>query len=131
MPKAQSPIGRGGWGVEPPQSFSETSQFLTFPIVVELKQPLNSFFDKFFKVRDRYETYIDEQAIVPWLFVRRIQEGGYKCSQDYIFNHYSEKVNVGNNQMFDTGPNMQDMLSAFYRGKYRPAKIRILYSNHC
>ncbi len=74
-------------------------------------------FDWFFKVRDRYETYIDEQALVPWLFVRRIQEGGYTCSQDYIFNHFSEKVNVGENQMYDIGPNMQDMLSAFYHAR--------------
>lgn len=74
-------------------------------------------FDWFFKVRDRYETYIDEQAIVPWLFVRRVREGGYTCSQDYIFNHYNEKVNVGENQIYDSGPNMQDMLSAFYHAR--------------
>ncbi len=74
-------------------------------------------FDWFFKVRDRYETYIDEKAIIPWLFVRRIQEGGYSCSQDYIFNHYSQKVNVGGNQLYDSGPNMQDMLSAFYHAR--------------
>ena len=46
-------------------------------------------FDWFFKVRDRYETYIDEQSIVPWLFVRRVSEGSYTCKQDYIFNHYN------------------------------------------
>ncbi len=74
-------------------------------------------FDWFFKVRDRYETYIDEKAIVPWLFVRRIQEGSYTCSQDYVFDHYKEKVNVGDNQIFDSGPNMQDMLSAFYNAR--------------
>jgi hypothetical protein len=74
-------------------------------------------FDWFFKVRDRYETYIDEKAIVPWLFVRRIQEGGYKCSQDYVFNQYAEKVDVGDKQIYDSGPNMQDMLSAFYHAR--------------
>jgi len=74
-------------------------------------------FDWFFKVRDRYETYIDEKAIVPWLFIRRIHEGSYSCSQDYIFNNYTEKVNVGNNQIYDSGPNMQDMLSAFYNAR--------------
>jgi hypothetical protein len=74
-------------------------------------------FDWFFKVRDRYETYIDDQAIVPWLFVRRISEGSYTCSQDYIFNHYNEKVDVGEHKMYDTGPNMQDMLSAFYNAR--------------
>ncbi len=74
-------------------------------------------FDWFFKVRDRYETYIDEQALVPWLFVRRVKEGGYTCSQDYVFNHFSEKVNVGENELYDIGPNMQDMLSAFYHAR--------------
>ncbi len=87
-------------------------------------------FDWFFKVRDRYETYIDEQAIVPWLFVRRIQEGSYSCSQDYVFNHYTEKVNVGENQIYDSGPNMQDMLSAFYNARTMDlsgAKVGDLY----
>lgn len=74
-------------------------------------------FDWFFKVRDRYETYMDEKALVPWLFVRRISEGGYTCSQDYVFNHFNEKVNVGNNEIFDISPNMQDMLSAFYHAR--------------
>lgn len=74
-------------------------------------------FDWFFKVRDRYETYIDEKAIVPWIFTRRISEGSYTCSQDYVFNHFTEKVNTGNNEVFETGPNMQDMLSAFYHAR--------------
>lgn len=74
-------------------------------------------FDWFFKVRDRYETYIDEQAIVPWLFVRRVKEGGYTCEQDYIFNHFNQKVNVGQNKLYDIEPNMQDMVSAFYHAR--------------
>lgn len=74
-------------------------------------------FDWVFKVRDRYETYIDEQAIVPWLFVRRVSEGSYTCSQDYIFNHFSQKVNIGQSQLYDITPNMQDMVSAFYHAR--------------
>ena len=42
-------------------------------------------FDFFFKVRDRYETYLDEKSIIPWLFVRRVNEGGYKIEQDYTW----------------------------------------------
>lgn len=57
--------------------------------------------DAFFKVRDRYETYMDKDAMLPWLFVRRVDEGGYKFSQDYVFNHYSKKVDIGNNQKYD------------------------------
>ncbi len=74
-------------------------------------------FDFFYKVRDRYETFIDEQAMVPWLFVRRVNEGGYKINQDYFFNHYSQKVNVGDGEVFDIEANMQDMLSAFYHAR--------------
>ena len=74
-------------------------------------------FDWFFKVRDRYETYIDEKALVPWIFVRRVNEGSYSLSQDYIFNHYSQKVSVGEGKTYDIEPNMQDMLSAFYSAR--------------
>lgn len=74
-------------------------------------------FDFFYKVRDRYETYIDDQSIVPWIFLRHVNEGGYKIDQSYVFNHYSEKVNVGNNEMYNIEPNMQDMLSAFYSAR--------------
>jgi hypothetical protein len=74
-------------------------------------------FDFFYKVRDRYETYIDEKSIVPWIFLRHVDEGGYKIEQSYVFNHYSDKVNVGDGQTFAIEPNMQDMLSAFYAAR--------------
>ncbi len=74
-------------------------------------------FDWFFKVRDRYETYIDKDAMVPWMFVRRVDEGGYKFSQDYTFNHYAKKVDVGGGEKFDVPVGVQDMLSAFYAGR--------------
>lgn len=71
-------------------------------------------FDWFYKVRDRYETYMDEKALVPWIFIRRVDEGGYIINQDYIFNHYKDNVNVGEGKIFTTPDNVQDMLSAFY-----------------
>lgn len=74
-------------------------------------------FDWFFKVRDRYETFIDEQSIVPWLFLRHVDEGGYVFDQNYMFNHFNEKVDVGKGETFPIEPNMQDMLSAFYNGR--------------
>jgi len=74
-------------------------------------------FDFFYKVRDRYETYIDEKSIVPWIFLRHVNEGGYKIEQSYVFNNFNNKVNVGDGQTFDTEPNMQDMLSAFYAAR--------------
>lgn len=91
-------------------------------------------FDWFYKVRDRYETYIDEKALVPWVFVRRVNEGGYKIEQDYVFNHFNDKVNVGKGEVYDIEPNMQDMLSAFYHARnldLSNAKINETYEIKC
>lgn len=74
-------------------------------------------FDWFFKVRDRYETFLDKDAMVPWMFVRRVEEGGYKFSQDYTFNHYTKKVDVGGGEKMDIPSGVQDMLSSFYAAR--------------
>lgn len=71
-------------------------------------------FDWFFKVRDRYETYMDADGVFPWLFVRRVDEGGYKINQDYKFYQNKNKVDNGEGKTFDTPEGVQDMLSAFY-----------------
>ena len=73
----------------------------------------NSSFDWFFKVRDKYESYLDEEAIIPWLFIRRVNEGGYKINQNQIYNHYKNTVD-SDGKSFDTPDNVQDMISAFY-----------------
>lgn len=73
--------------------------------------------DWFFKVRDSYETYMDQDALLPWLFVRHVDEGGYKFSQNYAFNHYTKKVDVGNNEKIDIPTGIQDMVSAFYSAR--------------
>ena len=71
-------------------------------------------FDWFFKVRDRYETYLDVEGVFPWVFVRDINEGGYKKQQTYKFAQSKNKVNNGEGKSFDTPHGVQDMLSAFY-----------------
>lgn len=90
--------------------------------------------DWFFKVRDRYETYLDKDAGVPWMFVRRVDEGGYKFSQDYVFNHYAKKVDVGGGEKFDVPTGIQDMVSAFYSARnldLSSAKEGDIYSLKC
>lgn len=74
-------------------------------------------FDWFFKVRDRYETFIDKDALLPWMFVRRVNEGGYIINQDYMFNHYTNKVDVGGGEKVDVPAGTQDMISAFYSAR--------------
>ncbi len=74
----------------------------------------------FFKVNDRYETYIDKQTSKPTKFIRKIDEGGYTKDKELTFNHSTKKVLV-NNKKNNTkktyifkSRNLQDMLSAFY-----------------
>ncbi|NTW31685.1 MAG: DUF3108 domain-containing protein [Bacteroidetes bacterium] len=76
-------------------------------------------FNIFFKVVDRYETYIDEEALVPWVFIRRVNEGGYKIIQDVTFNQFKNTVTTvdGKNNTTNTlivKENMQDIISAIY-----------------
>src|ERR1044072_7274744 len=69
-------------------------------------------FDWFFKVRDRYESYFDEEALMPWIFIRRVDEGGFKISQNQTYDHNIGRVN--SNGKFVTIPKyIQDMVSSF------------------
>ena len=70
-------------------------------------------FNWFFKVRDRYETFIDADAMVPWVFIRRVEEGSYKLNQNFVFNPYKKTVDNDGN-IFNVPENVQDMISAFY-----------------
>lgn len=73
-----------------------------------------STFDLFFKVRDRYETYMDVEGAFPWVFVRNVNEGGYKINQKYKFMQKQKKIDNGKGKTFDAPEGIQDMLSAFY-----------------
>ncbi len=70
-------------------------------------------FDPFFKVRDTYETYIDQDAILPWMFFRDCYEGGYTVKQNVIFNHFANTAK-SNKQTISTPENVQDIVSVFY-----------------
>ncbi|MHB0755629.1 DUF3108 domain-containing protein [Polaribacter sp. M15] len=72
----------------------------------------------FFEVDDLYESYFDKDSIKPYLFKRKINEGGYKKHRITSFNYTSNKAYVQDftNQK-DTSvafTNVQDMLSSFY-----------------
>lgn len=71
-------------------------------------------FNAFFKVTDRYESYIDKKGCFPWYFVRRVDEGGYKLNQDYVFKQDKYKVDNGEGKEFKTPLGIQDMISSFY-----------------
>lgn len=83
-------------------------------------------FNWVFKVRDRYESYIDSEGIFPWMFIRRVDEGGFKINQDYIFKQDAQIVKTQDKKEFDVPVGIQDMLSSFYYARtldYENAKI--------
>ena len=70
-------------------------------------------FDWFYKVRDRYESYIDNESLLPWRFVRQVDEGGYTINQNVKFNH-AKKTATSEKKTISTPGHVQDMISAFY-----------------
>ncbi len=83
-------------------------------------------FNWVFKVRDRYESYIDSEGVFPWMFIRRVDEGGFKINQDYIFKQDTKKVKTQDKKEYDVPAGIQDMLSSFYYARtldYKNAKV--------
>jgi len=70
-------------------------------------------FNLFYKVDDRYETYIDTSALVPLRFIRDVNEGGYEINRDIRFNHQVDTA-FSDGKAYRVPDNIQDLLSAFY-----------------
>ncbi|MBS1581413.1 MAG: DUF3108 domain-containing protein [Bacteroidetes bacterium] len=71
-------------------------------------------FKAFYKVDDLYETYMDAEGVFPWVFIRRVEEGDYSFSQDYLYMQHRRQVTTQEKKTFDVPAHVQDMLSAFY-----------------
>ena len=70
-------------------------------------------FNWFFKVRDRFESYVDEQALVPGKYIRRTREGDYVKDDDVYFDHFKNTAKSRTLER-EIPPNTQDIVSAFY-----------------
>lgn len=71
------------------------------------------FYDKVFKVRDRYESFIDTATLQPLKFIRNVYEGGYKKYENVTFNKNTNTA-VTNEGVFKTPSCVQDVLSSIY-----------------
>lgn len=83
------------------------------------------FYDKFYRVRDRYETYMDTATLQPYKFIRNVDENGYKTYENVSFVKAAGTA-VTNSGVYQVPDCIQDVLSAtFYArnidfSKYRP-----------
>lgn len=70
-------------------------------------------FDWIFKVRDRYETYIDKTGLFPWRFEQHIREGGYSRDFSAFFDQRKGKAKTSEGE-YDIPKYVNDIVSAFY-----------------
>lgn len=72
-----------------------------------------SSFDWFFKVRDRYESYMDVQGLFPWRFEQHVREGHYSRDFSAFFDQRRGIAKTSEGE-YKIPPYVNDILSAFY-----------------
>lgn len=70
-------------------------------------------FDFFYKVRDRYDSYIDKTELVPHLYTENIREANYKRTDKVRFYQDQKKIVAQKGTFKGTGQTF-DLVSAFY-----------------
>lgn len=70
-------------------------------------------FNWFYKVRDRFESFVDKEALIPYLFVRRTREGDYFKDDDVYFYH-DQRIAVSHTASKPIPANVQDFVSALF-----------------
>jgi hypothetical protein len=96
-------------------SFSSTLETLNNRPVYHItgEGKTNSSYDWIYKVRDKYETYIDTATMQPLKFVRNVNEGGYKKYQNITFNKTTNTA-VATDGVFKVPACVQDVVSSMY-----------------
>lgn len=73
----------------------------------------HSSYDWIYRVRDRYETYLDTASLQPLKFIRNVDEGGDKKYESIVFNKAASTANT-NKGVYKVPECVQDVLSAIY-----------------
>jgi len=72
----------------------------------------------FFAVKDNYQTFFYKDNLKPYLFIRKINEGGYKKNKEIHFDHNAKTAIVINHKHKTKKSykieDIQDMLSSLY-----------------
>lgn len=82
-------------------------------------------FDVFYKVRNRYDSYIDRIDLSPYLYTENIREANYRRSDKARFYQDQKKI-VSNNGTFRGDGQTFDVVSAYYFARnLDTSKLRI------
>jgi hypothetical protein len=70
-------------------------------------------FNIFYKVRNRYDSYVDKKTMTPYLYTENIREANYRRNDKARFYQDEKKV-VSNNGTFKANGQTFDVVSAYY-----------------
>lgn len=70
-------------------------------------------YEWFYKVYDKYESYVDEKTLLPHKFVRNVNEGGFRIFNNVVFNQSIGQA-VSTKGVHKVPSCVQDVLSAIY-----------------
>lgn len=70
-------------------------------------------YDWIYRVRDRYESFIDAETMLPLKFVRNVDEGGFKIYNGVTFDQRNARA-ISTNGVFNVPKCIQDVLSSIY-----------------
>lgn len=83
----------------------------TFHIIADGKTA--GTFDVFYKVRNRYETWVDHKTLLPYLYQENRREGSWKHTDKVSFDHENGKITAGKGG-FQFKGRVFDFVSAYY-----------------
>jgi hypothetical protein len=103
----------GGSALMQVQNIQTVDGHRTWRIVTKAES--NSFVSKFYKVRDRAESYIDAESLYTRRFEKHLREGNYKQDVSVRYDQEARKaIYEGGTKKIDVPPRVHDVLSAFY-----------------
>lgn len=70
-------------------------------------------YEWFYKVRDLYETYIDQESLLPHRFIRNVNEGNISFKHDVSFDR-GQNIATSAGKTYSVPQCTQDVLSAIY-----------------
>lgn len=111
------------------RNIAEIDSTACFRIVSDART--NKFFSAFFKVRDRYESYMDTTHLVSVRYEKHIREGKFKRDEVVDFDQ-REHVARYKDKEVPIAPRSQDVLSALYYVRTLPLEVgqNIALANH-
>ncbi len=71
-------------------------------------------FNWFYKVRDKFESFVDKETLLPYVFIRKTREGKYSQDDTVIFERKKNEAISYEKVVTQVPPDVHDFVSALY-----------------